>query len=136
MWPFRYKYTQMFPGDVPLWERFLRLQGKEFRKFEYDVKVGRGIEAPPDWAEQYRKATRILSLKRIDVVGYKDNQVWIFEVKPDAGLSALGQLIGYRTLWLRERKEPPYVILALITDRLNEDERYLFEQHGIKLFLV
>jgi hypothetical protein len=38
---------------------------------------------------------RALSL-RIDVVAEKAGEVWIIEVKPNAGLGALGQLMAYR----------------------------------------
>ena len=126
----------MFPQDVRLWERFLAIYGDQFERFEYDVKVGRGIEPPPDLDEPYRSAAVILSKKRIDAVGYKGDQIWIFEVKPDMGLAALGQLLAYKELWIRDRGDKDRLRLAAVTDNIIDDERYVYEKFGIKIYLV
>ncbi|RKX61377.1 MAG: hypothetical protein DRP29_00590 [Thermodesulfobacteriota bacterium] len=126
----------MFPQDVRLWERFLAIYGDQFERFEYDVKVGRGIEPPPDLDEPYRSAAVILSKKRIDAVGYKGSEIWIFEVKPDIGLAALGQLLAYRELWIRDRGDKDRLRLAAVTDNIIDDERYVYEKFGIKIYLV
>lgn len=133
---FKLKYPHMFPQDVRLWERFLAIYGSEFERFEYDIKVGRGVEPPPDLDEPYRSAAIILSKKRIDAVGYKDNEIWIFEVKPDIGLAALGQLLAYKELWIRDRGQADRLHLAAVTDNITEDEEYVYKKFGIKIYLV
>jgi len=130
------RFTHMMPGDVPLWQRFLVQHGEYFDRFEYDVHVGRGVELDPAWPEEIARAALALTQKRIDAMGYRGGEVWLFEVKPDAGLSALGQLLAYKILWEKENKARPINYLAIITDRLNPDEKYLFEVNGIRIYIV
>jgi len=126
----------MMPGDVPLWQRFLTQHGEYFDSFDYDRHVGQGVDIDPAWPEEIVRAALALTQKRIDAVGYKGPEVWLFEVKPDAGLSALGQLLSYKALWERDPVNPKVTYLAIITDRLNPDEQFLFESHGIRTYIV
>ena len=86
----------MLPRDIAIWRRFLLQHEEEFTEFRYDVHVGPKLrlEDPnASWIGDFSE--RALSL-RIDVVGFKAEEVWVIEVKPNAGLSALGQLMAYR----------------------------------------
>jgi len=98
--------------------------------------VGEGIPIDPAWPKNIQVAAGALTKKRIDAIGHHDNEVWIFEIKPDAGLSALGQLIAYRDLYNKTFGEPPVLFLAVITDILNPDEEYLFDLHHIRKYVV
>jgi hypothetical protein len=130
------RFIQMLPGDVALWQRFLVQHGEYYDRFDYNIHVGEGVPLDPSWPENIRVAAKSLTTKRIDAVGYRGSEVWIFEVKPDAGLGALGQLLAYEALWIREGRLPVPTHLAIITDRLNPDEEYLFKLHGIRTFIV
>ena len=130
------KYPHMLKNDVSLWESFLKLYGDYFDVFDYDVHLGEGNPVKLPALPNIVSATKSLTQKRIDAVGYRNDEVWIFEVKPDAGLSALGQLIGYRDLWIRERGRPDIFYQAIVTDFLGVDDKYLFELHGIKTYTV
>jgi hypothetical protein len=130
------RFTQMMAGDVPLWQRFLTEHGEYFDRFEYNAHVGEGVPLDPSWPPNIIKAAQALTTKRIDAVGYRGFETWLFEVKPDAGLSALGQLLAYRVLWERDVTRPGVNYLAIITDRMNPDEKLLFDTYGIKIYVV
>ena len=130
------RFTHMMPGDVPLWQRFLAQHGEYFDRFEYDVHVGQGVDISPAWPEEIVRVALALTRKRIDAVGYRGSEVWLFEVKPDAGLSALGQILAYKALWERGRGKAASMYLAIVTDRVNPDEAYLFDTHGIRVYIV
>lgn len=130
------KYLHMLPGDVFLWEKFLEKYGEYYNQFEYDIHVGRADKAVGPQPEEIRKVAEAVLLKRIDAVGYHEEEVWIFEVKPDAGLSALGQLLGYKALWVRDRGLPVKLRVAVISDYVSSDDRYLFEHYEVRVFLV
>jgi len=86
----------MLPHDVEIWRRFLSQYEDDFEEFKYDVLCGPKVRLEdPDmpWLGDFSE--RALSL-RIDVLGFKEDEVWLIEVKPNAGLSALGQLMAYR----------------------------------------
>jgi len=130
------KYPHMLPNEIPLWERFLSLYGKDFKNFRYDIHVGRGVDPGPDYDPKWRKLAIQLTQKRIDVVGERDGVVWIFEVKPDAGLSAIGQLLAYRALYRRDFNYTGEIKLAVVTTKVNADEFYLFNHYGIIVYEV
>jgi len=129
-------YPHMLPYDTLLWRRFLKEWGDYFERFEYDLHVGRGVTIKEPMPQEIMRAATILTQKRIDAVGYFRDETWIFEVKPDAGLSALGQLLGYKALWIRDRGLPKKLILAIVTDYLNEDMQFLMRHYGIRIYEV
>lgn len=130
------RFVHMLSGDVSLWQRFLTQHGEYFDRFEYDVHVGQGVALDPAWPEEIIRVALALTRKRIDAVGYREDEVWLFEVKPDAGLSALGQILAYKALWERGRGTPARMYLAIVTDRLNPDETYLFDNFNVRVFIV
>jgi hypothetical protein len=73
---------------------------------------------------------------RIDAIGYRADEIWILEVKPDAGASAVGQLLTYKTLYLDEYPAPNKLYLAVITNQLRHDMERVFTEHGIRWFVV
>mgnify|MGYP001562809153 CR=1 FL=1 len=125
----------MSPSDIPLWQEFLRLHGKEYTAFEYDVPVGDGIPPPEDIPDFAKKDWIALTKKRIDVVGFKANDVEIFEIKPRAGLTALGQLLGYWTLYKKTHGNSFHISLTLITSMLTPDERLNYDRYNIKTYV-
>lgn len=130
------KYPHMMPAEVPIWERWLSQYGKDYSKFDYDVHVGEGITTDPTWQANIATMAKILTQKRIDAVGYIGDRRVIFEVKPDAGLSALGQLIAYRDLYLRDTGYKGPLYLAVVTDNILPDETFVYEKNGIKVYVV
>jgi len=114
----------------------LKSYGKGWHSYRYDVHVGGGITVGEEYDEMTRRLAKLLTQKRIDVVAIRHGVHWLFEVKPQAALSAVGQLLGYRVLYEREFKTPPRIRLAVVTDLCLPDDRYVFESHGIRLFLV
>ena len=130
------KYPHLMPNEIPLWERFLAIWGKNFEGFEYDVRVGRGVDPGPGYEEQWRRLAIELTKKRIDAVGRRDGIVYIFEVKPQAGLSALGQLLSYRILYRETFQYRGPLRLAVVTDRLNDDERLVYRRYLVEIYEV
>lgn len=129
-------YPHMLPIEVELWGRFLLGHGGEWVRFEYDLHVGEGIPVSPEWPENIKAMAYAVTAKRIDAVGFRPGEVTIFEVKPDAGLAAIGQLISYRELYVRQFAPPERIGLAVVTDNITPDEEYVYEKQGIEIYLV
>jgi len=86
----------MMPRDVAIWRQFLLQHEEDFDEFRYDVHVGPKLRLDDPslpWLGDFSE--RALSL-RIDVIGFREGECWLMEVKPNAGLGALGQLMAYR----------------------------------------
>lgn len=130
------RYPHMLPNEIPLWERWLALHGSEYENFNYDVHVGRGTDPGPTYDQKWRDLAITLTQKRIDATAEKDGVVYIFEVKPDAGLGAVGQLVSYRDLYRREFNYIGSIRLVCITTRVDEDIRYVMVKNGIDIYEV
>jgi hypothetical protein len=130
------RLVHMMPADSVLWLRWLETNEQGWSGYEYDVHTGDGIVLPgavDTWAIGMAIS---LTQKRIDVMAVRQGVPWIFEIKPQAGLSAYGQLLAYRELWLRDNPGVGKVELAVVTDLLNPDERFVYEKAGIHVFVV
>jgi hypothetical protein len=106
-------YPHMGKLEKEIWDRFLMTTNLTFTKIEYDVRVGPGnppaAPLPPDIAAMWDALTKL----RIDAVGYRKTEIWIFEVKVRAGRSALGQVDSY-LYWFRKERNPSLPTQAAI----------------------
>jgi hypothetical protein len=129
-------YPHMLPADVLVWERFLDKHAAEFSGFDYDVHVGGEVEREVGWTQEVYTMALSLASKRIDVVGYRGNETWIIEVKPVAGVTAIGQLVMYRDLYIRDFRPDRVIVCALVCENLSLDEKWQLDKLGFKYFVV
>ncbi len=111
----RFRFPGMMPRDILVWRAWLRLHEKDFDRFDYNIRVGTGFDPGPSWPPEQRRNAILNTQKRVDAVGYLGPLATVFEVKDRAGLSALGQIIGYRSLWARTfpgQVLPKFVIVS------------------------
>jgi len=129
-------YPHMSPQEKELWDRFLQTTDLTFYAIEYDLRIGPGYV--PAWLKEpylIRMAKAITQL-RIDAVGYRRAEIWIFEVKPRAGRSALGQLEAY-AYWFEMEKRPALPLrLACVSREVDANMIQLFRARAIQIFLV
>ena len=130
------KYPHMKPADILLWEKFVQLFTNEFDSVDFDVRVGEGIKMPEETPENMKLDAKVLTQKKIDVVGYNDDKITIIEVKPRAGTSALGQLISYKTLYEKTYSPILPIEMLIITDETDDDFTPIFEQNKIRIIKV
>lgn len=130
------KYPHMLSEDVAIWERFLVRFPETYDSFSYDVHVGEGLRDQDGVAEEVKFASMELIYKRIDVVGMVGSEVHIIEVKPDAGLSAVGQVMCYEALFERDFKPTGGIRKVIVTDRMWPDHEFLFKKFGILYYVV
>lgn len=130
------RYPHMFPLDIAIWERFLLGNAEHYNSFTYDVKVGKGTKAPRKTPTAYKQMQATLSKFRIDVIGDHGDYLELFEVKPRASASAIGQVITYLMLFVKEYNEDIPVKGAIITDFEKPDMRSLTEELGMNYYVV
>jgi len=126
----------MGPQEQEIWDRFLVKYGHRFLRFEYDVRVGPGYDPGPRYPDYLRKMAISLTQLRIDAVGYTEEEIWIFEVKPRAGRSMLRQLLSYGYWYLKQYNPAKPVRLAGVCERIDPNMVEVFRQRGIEIFLV
>lgn len=127
-------FPHLLPKEVVIWKHFLRNHGQDYDRYEYDVHVGQGVELPPGASEMSRRISAGLTRKRIDVVGYRGDSITLFEVKANAGVGVVGQLLAYEHLYIEEHPEETSIHLVIITDWMDSDvksvcQAYLITTH-------
>lgn len=131
-----YWYPHMMPKDIGIWERFIMTYPGYFDECQYDVLVG----SVPDFADPAKDPSNAgldtLYRRKIDVVGWKDGQPYIVEVKPRAGTHAVGQVLGYIQLYERDYKPAVAPKPILLTDTKQEDIQIIADKYGVKLIVV
>lgn len=128
-------FPHMMPRDVPLFAAFaLTPAGKRYRRFVFDLHVGDGCPPPLGYDPRLVGMAKAITQLRIDAVGWDDWGPTIFEVKPDARLSAFGQLLAYR--WFFRKDYGSEAKLAVITDSDTCDVRALYQAYDIEMHLV
>ena len=130
------KYPHMMPNDIGIWERFIEQYPDRFDVIEYDVHVGAGRgyhDYDPEWKIRLAKA---ITQFRIDAVGWIGPSPTIVEVKPYAGLSALGQLKAYSHYFTREFPQSPLPFLMIVTDETLPEIVELYEENKIEVIQV
>jgi hypothetical protein len=126
----------MAPGDVRVWREALRLGLVKADRFEYDVRLG---GAGADLVEREHPHLRMwetLLKKRVDVVAWSGSHATIIEVKPVASFSALGQAVGYRFLWGRERAGRGGFRVAVVCAIVDPDLAPVFRLQQVDLVVL
>src|SRR5215813_5053487 len=92
-----------FPGmpqpESDVLMEWLKRRGAGYDRIDFQVRVGAGAPPDPSLSPEIQALATSLTQKRIDVVAWLDGVPTIIEVKIRVSLGALGQLLGYRTLW-------------------------------------
>jgi len=130
------RWKHLSPAERVLWDRFMSKYGHLWSIYEYDVAVGKGRPPQPYWEDWLKELQAKLSKRRIDVVAKRDGEIWIFEIKPQAGLSALGQVLGYKVLYERDFEPKEKIYLAIVTDVLDDDVKYVYECYDVKYYVM
>jgi len=132
----RHKYPHLLGEDVPLWERFIELHPDKFETVDYDLHVGTTNKNEssdiPINTDQWRQ----LTMKRIDVVGWKNQQPTIIEVKKRVGLDTLGQVLGYRFLYKKMFPEYSSPNLFIICGSIGPDDILVLKEFYIPFEVV
>jgi hypothetical protein len=92
-------FPHLLKDDITLWERFLASPHNVFTDFEYDIRIGDGRDPGPDFERHIRKMALDLSKRRIDAIGKTKNGITIIEISTAAGLTQVGQLLAYPSLY-------------------------------------
>lgn len=127
------KYPHMKAGEVAIWERFIEEVGLPAGDITYDLHLGDGAPVDPSWPDWMGPMVKHLSQHRCDVVVETPWSSVIIEIKQVAGMSALGQLLGYEALYAVEMGGGREVTLMCVCETAEADVETAFEFYGIEL---
>lgn len=130
------KYTHLLPEDVPVWERFLALHGKQFYSISYDVRVGDGVPVGSSEPPNIQKMAIMLTQRRIDAVAMSPAGIHLIEITRRADLKAIGQLESYPILYKKRFDPRAKVIPLLVCEELGTDIEPILNTKGIDYVLL
>lgn len=124
-------FPQLSLEDRLIWGRFLDREAPRYDAFAYDVPVG-GLDCDDqDLPEAVRRQWRYCTAKRIDALGLRPDGVTLFEVRYQAGVSAVGALLVYDFLWREHNPALAPPVLRLLTDQIAPDTKRAAEAYRI-----
>lgn len=128
-------FPHMMENDVPLFAAFILSDyASLYQRWQFDLHVGQGHLVGPSFDPVDIALALEVTRLRIDAVGWIGSAPSIFEVKPQAGLGALGQVLGYEYFFYKEFQIMPR--LGIITDDTTPDLRELYAAKGVNLYIV
>lgn len=135
-WEKQYHYPHMRDYEISLIERFIEKFPDAYDTVAYSYPVG----APPPFDPRVNMETggseEYLYQRKIDMVCKKGTAIDIIEVKKKAGTGAIGQVLGYRDLFLRDEKPKERVNVLILTDGTSNDLEYIAKKEGVKIIVV
>lgn len=102
----RNHYPHLMPEDVAVWERFIEAFPDMYENCQYDVLVGTVPDFVTENEDEAMRKQGNLYQKKIDVVGLIADQIDIIELKPRCTMSTIGQVKGYKHLYMRDYTPP------------------------------
>lgn len=129
-------YPHMAGEEIEIWARFVDKFPDRFETVDYDFRVGEGIGIHAGEDENYARMAKMLSQKRIDVVGWVGDSPTIIEVKKRVGLSTVGQVLGYASLFAKEFKHFPSPSLMVVCAMISPDDAGVLVDYEVDIEVV
>ncbi len=129
-------YPHLAKHDAMIWERFLDVYGGNWLDVAYDVALGGFLLAEDTGSEAERLGWQYSTALKIDAVLRRNDDVWIVEVKPSAGVSAIGAALSYVALAEDDPFDTRPLFPAVVTDHASGDIKRVAEKLGVTLIEV
>lgn len=129
----RRKYPHLRPLEIDIWTDFLRDHSDPQLHCAYDVHVGSVPTIANNLPPQIQKHINAVYPKKIDVVVFTNSRTAIIEIKPYAGLSAIGQALSYTYLFSTHFPDLPNPFPCILTDTPQLDMPELCDHFHIRL---
>ena len=124
-------YPHFLAEDTEVWTKFLKSNQIEIGAVWYDVRVGMSVLRNEGGDSMLSKIADGLTRKRIDVVAQVAGGIWVIEVKPYANMYAVGQVVTYQRLFVKEYAITKTVAAVIVCDDYDEDLLDEFDEFGI-----
>ena len=130
------RFPHILPQDAKVWTKFLHGNPDFCDYYDYDIRVGKGIDPGNIVEEKFRRMSIHLSQRRIDIVGYRNDCIFIIELTQKAGIKALGQLSAYPNLYKDTFKPTLKLKPLLICSGFKADAERAFQMAKIPYIII
>lgn len=129
-------YPHLLMEDTEIWSAYLADPVAPIKKVWYDVHCGRAVEIEGGGTPLDRRIAAGITRKRIDVVAKVGGGYWVVEIKPFGSMLALGQVISYTRLFIRDYEPDGEVWPVVVCSEVDADLIDDFEASGVVLIKV
>lgn len=129
-------YPHLLMEDTEIWSAYLEDPVVPIKKVWYDVHVGQGMPLPVGAGDIDKRIAAGISRKRIDVVCHVGGGYWVVELKPFGSMLAMGQVISYTRLFIRDYKPDGEAWPVVICSEADADLIDFFDAAGVVLITV
>lgn len=130
------KYAHLGKHEERIWDVYVGEFGLPEGRISYDVRLGDGAPVDSGWPEWMKAMVKALSQKRVDVIAEARFSITIFEIKRRAGLSCLGQLLGYEALMFKQEGGWKPVTLVAVCEDVEPDMLDTFDFYKVRVVVV
>jgi hypothetical protein len=129
-------YPHLLPKEGLIWYRWQLDHGREWDRFDYDVRVGQGRPVDPNLPDYIQRMNQALTPKRIDAVGWRGTAPTIFEINPHGSRTVYGALKIYQRLF--EDTYPEYGVpaIAAVVGEVDPDVLRLWQEDGTPVYVM
>jgi len=111
----------MLGEDTLVWTRFLESGDFQVKEVWYDVHAGQPVLSTLGLDSMQQRIADGITRKRIDVVAIVGNIYWIIEVKPIAQHFAIGQVLVYEGLFVKDYEPALETWPVIVCDKVDGD---------------
>jgi len=123
----------MLPEDHATWTAYLESKWNVLEEVWYDVHVGKPMTVRPDAPAYMKYVVDGVSRKRIDVVGRVGRRIYIIEVKPEANMTAIGQVVTYLNLFVKEFRITGPVLAMIVATTCDADIMDIANEQNVQI---
>ena len=129
-------YPHLAYHEALIWDKFVRANPEWAQVVDYDVTVGEPDKVPEGTPDYTKKDWEYLRSWKIDAVAVKDGLYYIIEIRPSAGLGAIGEIISKASMYQEEHPDVPEVEAIIITDVERPNMKKLTADRDIGYIIV
>ena len=127
------QYPGMREPDSRVFRKWLQARGNHYDKVEFNYVLGQGTPPDPAWTDEQKELHRRQTAKRLDCLAWVGDQPVIVEGKGRGALKDLGQILGYRHLFVQQHPDWPEPEMLMICDDVDADVAHVMNSEGIHI---
>lgn len=130
-WLLQLQFPGMTSIETEIAKAWVRNHGDDYDRLEFNVRLGKATAVPDSYDESIQRLSAAVTRQRADIVAWFEYSVDIIEVKPRAKTSAIGQLLGYRHLWLDDHPNIPVRRLVVVARDMDDNVATVYSRENV-----
>ena len=130
------KYPHISQEDKITWEKFIAINPDAYDSVDYDFALSPVLDAASKAESLGIPGAERIYKYRCDVVGYRDNEIHLIELKKRATPKAIGELVQDYHIYMRDFADNLPVETIIIARESAPEMAFLCAKEDIFLILV